>query len=1083
MTPGSGPASTGLTVTGDLSAIGGSSTQTFQASGNTFTFAAQVDATTSQGSKTIPISIRDDQGRTGALNISLTVTAPLANSTIVISQIYPGGGNSNATFTNDFVQLYNRGSATVDLTGWSLQYAPATGTGDWTGRQPLGGTIAPGQYYLISLASGGAVGSSLPPANVIGQINMGQSAGKVALVDNGDFLTDPSGCPTSPHIKDLVGYGTTANCFEGSGTAPAPTPTNQAALFRQDGGFIDTNDNRSDFVIGPPNPVSTAPIVVIPPSVFTTDPTLNGFDAPRDGTITVTFTEAVTLDPSWYDITCATTRSHDDATEAASGITHYVTPNVNFAAGEQCTVTVFKDKVHDADTGLLAPPSDYTWSFTVASGAAAPESADVHLLMGNPTDATADVNQPDNYLMSKPEYALSYDRALGRPNWVSWHLTTAWIPTNHPSRVDTFRPDPAVPADWYRVQSFDFTGSGFDRGHMTPNADRESSTPVNQATFLMSNMVAQSDDNNAGPWEDFENYLRSVVHGDPDHPNEIYIVSGPLGSGGTGSNGGVTTTLAGGHVTVPAYTWKVALVLPDDGAEDDISRVNCSTRTIAVVTPNTVNIKSDSWTKYLTTVAAVETLVRSDTTGGSSQFTLFSNLPQPIQNCIKAGVNGNNPQAQTITFPAIAPHAYGDSDFAVNATASSGLPVAIAVVSGPATINDGLVHPTGPGMVTIRATQAGNVDLSTPASVPTEFASAAPVDQSFAVEKGTPGFSDLAPSSIEAGTASTTVSGVIAVNGLVPTGSVTITLGTQGAAASIGAAGAFSASVATGTLTPAGSPYSISFSYAGDANFAPVSASSTMTATDTTPPVVSVTSVTVNQASAGGAVATFGATASDLVDGTLTPVCSPASGSTFPVGTTIVTCRATDAHGNTGTGTGTVTVDANRDVTIVTGQTVTFTRGVVTGNVRVNGGTLVLTGGSRVTGNLQVSGGTIALESSAITGNVQLIGGGAFSITGGTIGGNLQIQNLPSSVAASAVCGAAVQGNVQVQNNGTSITIGSAANCAGNLVGGNLQIMNNAAPIQVFGNTVQHNLQCGQNAALSGGANTAALKQGQCGPF
>ena len=68
-----------------------------------------------------------------------------------------------------------------------------------------------------------------------------------------------------------------------------------------------------------------------------------------------------------------------------------------------------------------------------------------------------------------------------------------------------------MPPDWYRVQSFDFSGSGFDRGHMTPNADRdkETSIPINQATFLMSNMVAQAPDNNQGPWAVLRGQLRT----------------------------------------------------------------------------------------------------------------------------------------------------------------------------------------------------------------------------------------------------------------------------------------------------------------------------------------------------------------------------------------------------------------------------------------------------------------------------------------------------------------------------------------------------------------------------------------------
>ena len=165
----------------------------------------------------------------------------------------------------------------------------------------------------------------------------------------------------------------------------------------------------------------------------------------------------------------------------------------------------------------------------MATGTAPPFPASVHLTMGNPSGAVTSVGQPNNYLMEKPEFALSYTRDLGRPNWVSWHLSDEWVGTL--TRVDTFRPDPEVPADWYRVQSFDFTGSGFDRGHLTPNADRdkETSIPINQATFLMSNMLAQAPDNNQGPWAALENYLRTLLPAE-----ELYIVAGGAGTGGIG---------------------------------------------------------------------------------------------------------------------------------------------------------------------------------------------------------------------------------------------------------------------------------------------------------------------------------------------------------------------------------------------------------------------------------------------------------------------------------------------------------------------------------------------------------------------
>lgn len=559
---------------------------------------------------------------------------PPSNSTIVISQVYGGGGNTGAAYQRDYVELYNRSTGVVDLGGWSLQYASATGSGWDFSRQPLGGTMAPGEYLLIALASGGANGAPLPPANINGQINMSGTNGKVALVDSFDGLV--GNCPIgNPHVMDLVGYGS-ADCREGTSTAPSPGD-NAAALVRLGAGATDTDRNGHDFISGPAAPRRTAPIVELGPLVLATDPRPTGVNAPRDATIQVTFTEPVDVIGAWFDLSCATSGTHDSATFAASGQSHYITPNVNFVAGELCTVTVFKDQVSDRDHDDVGPntdslPSNHVWSFTVADGTAPPYPASVHVTMGNPTGAVADAGQPNNYLMEKPEFALSYDRDLGRPNWVSWHLSDEWTGTL--TRVDTFRADPAVPADWYRVQSFDFSNSGFDRGHMVPNADRdkETSIPINQATFLMSNMIAQAPDNNQGPWAALENDLRALLGA----TDEAYVIAGGVGIGGTGSNGGVTTTVADGHVTVSEKTWKVVLVIPK--GDNDLARVTCSARTIAVIMPNIQGIRTDPWETYLTTVDAVESLTGYD---------LFSNLPEPIQRCVEAGTNGVNPPLDT----------------------------------------------------------------------------------------------------------------------------------------------------------------------------------------------------------------------------------------------------------------------------------------------------------------------------------------------------------------------------------------------------------------------------------------------------
>ena len=142
-------------------------------------------------------------------------------------------------------------------------------------------------------------------------------------------------------------------------------------------------------------------------------------------------------------------------------------------------------------------------------------------------------------------------------------------------------------------------------------------------------MVPQAPDNNQGPWADLENFLRTLLPA-----NEVYVVAGPAGVGGSGDNG-PANTIASGHVTVPAFTWKVALVLPV--GENDLSRISAATRTIAVIMPNQNSINSD-WHTYLTTVDAVEALTGYD---------FFANVPDIVENSIEAGTDGNNPPGTT----------------------------------------------------------------------------------------------------------------------------------------------------------------------------------------------------------------------------------------------------------------------------------------------------------------------------------------------------------------------------------------------------------------------------------------------------
>ena len=170
---------------------------------------------------------------------------------IVISQIYGGGGNSGATFRNDFIEVFNRGATTIDLTGWSVQYASATGT-TWS-MTPLCSSgpclLSPGHYFLVQEDQGAGGSMNLPTPDATGTIALTSGSGKVAIVSNTTPLT--GSCPTGSRILDLVGYGTTANCFEGS---TAPAPGNATADVRRGGGCVDNNNNAGDFFVHPPAP-------------------------------------------------------------------------------------------------------------------------------------------------------------------------------------------------------------------------------------------------------------------------------------------------------------------------------------------------------------------------------------------------------------------------------------------------------------------------------------------------------------------------------------------------------------------------------------------------------------------------------------------------------------------------------------------------------------------------------------------------------------------------------------------------------------------------------------------------------------
>jgi endonuclease G len=243
-----------------------------------------------------------------------------------------------------------------------------------------------------------------------------------------------------------------------------------------------------------------------------------------------------------------------------------------------------------------------------------------NLLFGNPSDATPSVADENNYLMDKNYYMVSYNRSKGIPNWVSWYLGPTSL--GGAERSDAYSEDTALPSGWFRASHSSYSNSGFTRGHNCPSGDRTASDNANEATFLMTNMIPQSANNNNGIWNNLEIYARNQVTAG----NEVYVIMGSSGVGGTGENG-YAESIASGNITVPEFIWKVLVIIPN--GNNDLNRVNTTTRVIAVITPN-VNSGLGSWQSYRVSVDAIETL---------SGYDLLSTLPDDIENTLEEKVD------------------------------------------------------------------------------------------------------------------------------------------------------------------------------------------------------------------------------------------------------------------------------------------------------------------------------------------------------------------------------------------------------------------------------------------------------------
>jgi DNA/RNA endonuclease G (NUC1) len=236
-----------------------------------------------------------------------------------------------------------------------------------------------------------------------------------------------------------------------------------------------------------------------------------------------------------------------------------------------------------------------------------------HVEFGVPMDA----DSANEILLFKTEFALSYSRVRGGPNWVAWNLNATHF--GDAERCDCFSPDPQLPDSIYKVVTGDYTGSGFSRGHMVMSEQRTQNDAENARTFLMTNILPQLQDMNGGPWLQFEIYANDLAR---ISNKELWNIAGGLYSASP------ATLNNAGRVQIPTHTWKILVVMNSGQGLANVTSASDIT-VYAVSMPNQSGIQGNPWQGYKVTVDALE---------AATGYDFLAALPDAIEAAVESSI-------------------------------------------------------------------------------------------------------------------------------------------------------------------------------------------------------------------------------------------------------------------------------------------------------------------------------------------------------------------------------------------------------------------------------------------------------------